>query len=643
MLHYPTTEKFPEFTIHQLLSEGCYVIPRYQRNYAWTEAELQPLIDDILWGARREHPYYLGTLVVHRRSNGDFEVIDGQQRLTTLSLMASWLSRPNGPAKSYRTNQINLIFESRTRSSRTLKWLHEHQVDLSTIPEDLTEEIETIFRLLIDDIIGKRCDELGVSVSDFSRRFYEYTRICRVEVPQGTDLNHYFEVMNNRGEQLEKHEVLKARLSNKLEEVHRTWFAVVWDACSVMSRYVQYGFPISLRKELFGRKWSDIPKWEPDALVDIFGNTPNLSTATLSQIIEVPDETKLLGGKKKDLEEVDHFQPIVDFPNFLLHVLGVFLFAEDDRGNFVTLDDQKLLKEFDEKLKSDRIAEFGCFLLKIRALFDRYVIKRGVNTLREEWQLEELVAKKKKFWNAYPRTTKFSEDDSSQLSHLILLQSMLHVSTPTQTYKYWLLWYLWFLNDRQVKGGTQLSVGNCIDDLLEVTHTFIYNRFIATVPLDYECMWYEGLQSVEVVLDESHLNYGNIRSNLLLNFIDYLYWKKDAKEVYPKYKDFSFSFRSSVEHFYPRNPVNGEGNVPFNVNSIGNLCLISRGENSKLSNYLPQAKLEQYLINRKMNGVKSIAQDMMMEVVDSGKEWSEDAISKRENEVVEMLRKSIPQ
>ena len=65
-----------------------YVIPLYQRAYAWGSRQLKQLVEDI--SDFDSDKYYIGTLIVSR--NGDtFEVIDGQQRLTTTSIIISYL------------------------------------------------------------------------------------------------------------------------------------------------------------------------------------------------------------------------------------------------------------------------------------------------------------------------------------------------------------------------------------------------------------------------------------------------------------------------------------------------------------------------------------------------------------------------
>ncbi len=79
-------------TYRQLLGNGLiYRIPRFQRDYSWREHEWEDLWADIL-GTLMPPPegepgHYLGYLVLQTTNNRLFEVIDGQQRLTTLSLI----------------------------------------------------------------------------------------------------------------------------------------------------------------------------------------------------------------------------------------------------------------------------------------------------------------------------------------------------------------------------------------------------------------------------------------------------------------------------------------------------------------------------------------------------------------------------
>lgn len=59
-------------------AKNRYIIPLYQRNYAWGEAQIEALIQDI-YEARMSDTdkYYIGSFVVLKRCNGDYEVVDG--------------------------------------------------------------------------------------------------------------------------------------------------------------------------------------------------------------------------------------------------------------------------------------------------------------------------------------------------------------------------------------------------------------------------------------------------------------------------------------------------------------------------------------------------------------------------------------
>ena len=87
------TGKPAVLNIAELFDEGCvYRVPIYQRAYAWGADEIKTLLDDV---RRADGQYYLGSLVVARcgseRNRTVYEVIDGQQRLTTLYLLMAAL------------------------------------------------------------------------------------------------------------------------------------------------------------------------------------------------------------------------------------------------------------------------------------------------------------------------------------------------------------------------------------------------------------------------------------------------------------------------------------------------------------------------------------------------------------------------
>ncbi|WP_192813106.1 DUF262 domain-containing protein [Arthrobacter sp. TB 23] len=67
-----------------------FSIPNYQRPFSWDKDNLSDLIDDLI-AAKRDSDYFLGTLVLHQTSENNFDVVDGQQRLTALSILLACL------------------------------------------------------------------------------------------------------------------------------------------------------------------------------------------------------------------------------------------------------------------------------------------------------------------------------------------------------------------------------------------------------------------------------------------------------------------------------------------------------------------------------------------------------------------------
>jgi uncharacterized protein with ParB-like and HNH nuclease domain len=109
--------------------------------------------------------------------------------------------------------------------------------------QNLARGVEIINEVLHEKEIDKR----------ILYKVFQNTFIFRTELPSETELNHYFEIMNNRGEQLEKHEILKARLMGVLnnDSLESNVFSAIWDACSNMGDYIWNNFEKKLGLKIF--------------------------------------------------------------------------------------------------------------------------------------------------------------------------------------------------------------------------------------------------------------------------------------------------------------------------------------------------------------------------------------------------------
>lgn len=92
-----------QFKIQEAFGQNFYVVPDYQREYVWTEREVNQLLEDIdeQVDDRTDHLYFIGMVLVTSVSNGNYEVIDGQQRLTTLFLLLCALRYRFGEASAH--------------------------------------------------------------------------------------------------------------------------------------------------------------------------------------------------------------------------------------------------------------------------------------------------------------------------------------------------------------------------------------------------------------------------------------------------------------------------------------------------------------------------------------------------------------
>ena len=660
------SEQIQQLSIKALLSgEDEYVIPMYQRNYAWEEGEITQLIQDVIdYLPKQDKPvsnYYIGSLVVYERPDTKtpvFETIDGQQRLTTLSLLASYLKKTEALDLTWYPSQ-SIHFDSREHSRATFTAIFEGNFK-DDPAEVLTEKqintgILNGYRL-IQRILPQKLRENNVSPQQFAEYLFDFVQIMRVKVPADTDLNHYFEIMNNRGEQLEKHEVLKARMMAQLngiaEDVEReqsqNCLHTVWEACANMERYVQMGFTPSQRSSIFGKEdWGQFIPTSFDELTDKLHCMPVVAykegePLTLDQIIA---NAPAGAGQAYTVEEAPvRFNTVINFPNFLLHVLRVDT-KEDDipLQDDIPLDDKRLLDTFETHVfkQSDPIAAVKRFifsLLRCKYLFDQYVIKREFIKGADGWSLKRFKRNDGDAGRGSYVNTFGDEEGSEGINRRILmLLSAFHVSTPTLVYKHWLNAALHYLfHAKQVVDSAFLQ------QMESVAKAFVFDRFLAPDKgLEYfemiykksgVCQTYREDRTAETL--SPRLSFGNIENNLVFNFLDYLLWLEPGTSEPVKTFFKEFTFRSSVEHYYPQNPQHGDEPLDEEpLNSFGNLCLISHEKNSSLSNKPPSEKKKSY----KDNQCDSIKQYLMMKE----DTWDKDAINKHDGEMKDMLLKSL--
>ena len=607
-----------------------YIIPIYQRNYAWGDDEISSLLQDIKNACEKnkeqDKNYYIGSLVVYRRDNGDFEVIDGQQRLTTLTLIMHHLDK-----LVFR----NVSFEHRDESEQALSNLNSE-----TLPSNFSQALKTIKKVF---------DEWGNNKDEIVKFLLDKVEIIRTEVPEGTDLNHYFEIMNTRGEQLEKHEILKARLMKELPISEQSLFAKIWDACSDMSRYVVMAFDSELREVILGGDWRKARGFFKTILNENSGESENLGEPENSILKLIDPDVEIEKIEEQSQDKYDgEFTSVIDFPNFLMHVLRIYLerfdkckySTKNDPCN-VPLDEKLLLKSFEGKFEGNpkKVRVFIYTLLVCRYLFDLYVIKSNmIRTDYENWSLWKIVKGEsgdyyyKNAFGIYKKNSLDKNDDESlndsdPTKKAVMLLSMFHVSNPSRIYKNWLYAVLrWLFDNRD-----NIEQSDYIKFLEELCDKFYFGN---------NC---QGEDITDIILgkeivfsSKKEWNDGVLVPNFVFNRLDYQLWQK-YKDKYPKFR---FAFRSSVEHHYPQHPSEEYGLEKLEqaiLDNFGNLYLLSQSKNSRLSNLPPEAKLTYY-----PNGdYDSLKQALMMEKTKEFNKWKAEEILEHGKEMLVLLNTPI--
>lgn len=666
-----TNESIQALNVQALFeNKQTYIIPMYQRNYAWGEKEIDQLIldiqdyqkqtDQLNQGQTQENKkYYIGTLVVFERSNSTYEIIDGQQRFTTLTLLAICLKRLSKEEKIVLDmswfNQFNLDFHSRPKSSLTFQALlrgdHLQHLKSSEYNADLVQGFELLQRA-IQKII-KQGD-----LSFFCKYLFENVVITQVLVPKDTDLNHYFEVMNNRGEQLEKHEILKAQLMSVLNQIKdeadktssMTLFTSIWNATANMERYVQYGFSTTQRDVIFGKDWGDFVPENASSLLEIFSknvesqeqtNSENNFQSISEMLKKVPERIR---NKDTKEEKPERFNSIINFPNFLLQVLQIWL-SQTMRNEKVALDDKQLIDQFEKHIllkgqgnpEHERVIEnvkgFMFTLLKCKFIFDQYIVKRDYSTDHDDWSIKKL----KRYENSGSYVNTLDGDSSEINQKILLLMTAFHVSTPTLSYKYWLNGALYWLYQNKDK-----SVSDYFNAFQHLARKFIFQRYLNEKQIDYFDLIYGNQKIDDFKIDQSKLSFGNIENNFVFNYLDFLIYcnaeKRNLDDRYDVIKKFKFTQRSSVEHFYAQQ-IEGERDESDheNLHRFGNLCLISSSKNSSIGNRLPSAKRDYFMPEIRKGKIDTLKLYLMIQTLEEEKVWKKEQILDHEKKMLDLF------
>jgi len=228
-----------------------YIIPAYQRAYSWGEIECKELLDDLknAYFTNAKDGYFLGNIVIARslEDRNRLEVIDGQQRITTLTLLMKVLSKFDETSNDLK----NAIYIPEGRRGDISKRRLETNVFIKEDAQALIEAIDLDLNT-INCKTTKKDNQFKQNICFFYKDIEEFSKNNKIEdfidfflydvtlLPIQTEDNDadkarekalkIFETINDRGLSLSDSDIFKAKLySNALNNLKHDDFIKKWN------------------------------------------------------------------------------------------------------------------------------------------------------------------------------------------------------------------------------------------------------------------------------------------------------------------------------------------------------------------------------------------------------------------------------
>ncbi|MCB8978613.1 MAG: DUF262 domain-containing protein [Ardenticatenaceae bacterium] len=248
-----------EKTVRQLLDNVKYTIDYYQREYKWQAKNITELLSDLedkfddfyspehsRKMVRNYGAYFLGSIVISRKNGQNF-IIDGQQRLTSLTLLLIYIHNLQKESDSSEVNIASLIFSDSYGELSFNLDIPERTACMKALYEtgsyDVSEEKKESVRTIVaryENIVENFPEGLkGEALPYFIDWLRE--RVYLVEITAYSDEDAYiiFETMNDRGLSLSPTDMLKGYLLSNItddddrDRAHTVWRQNILDLLSV--------------------------------------------------------------------------------------------------------------------------------------------------------------------------------------------------------------------------------------------------------------------------------------------------------------------------------------------------------------------------------------------------------------------------
>lgn len=314
-------------TVEKCLKQRTYYIDFYQREYVWKKEIVTTLLDDVFFTfdlAYDEHKgkditpevlakynWYYFNIYITNTVNGKEYIVDGQQRLTTLTLISVKLLELANQDEEYFENLIDTLKDcvyGKDKFKGNIFWIDnekrkrimQHLVDNKDFTgdfENVTEE--NIINRYKD--ISKYIDDKKLSKEKLQALImYFLERLVLVELKiEKDDTPMVFEVINDRGVALKPFEILKGKLVGALDKDDTEKYSHIWEDALALLRGMEDDFFIDyLKGKFIFRRNAEIEK--------------SINNQYHRYIFETNDIAEELKFRKKDEHQIKNIKSFIE-------------------------------------------------------------------------------------------------------------------------------------------------------------------------------------------------------------------------------------------------------------------------------------------------------------------------------------------
>jgi uncharacterized protein with ParB-like and HNH nuclease domain len=307
--------------------KNFYQVPDYQRPYSWGDDEIETLWEDIYSAFKnKEKLYFLGPLILAPTREGEVEIVDGQQRLTTLTILFCVLrdvyfaNLKNEVLKRKISNAIRGLVEDKYRLRLITQAYYQDKFEKEVLKEvrfpdfhlKREDKEKQDYRFMnAASIFKEKLGGLGGidQIQEFADYIFEKVVMITIHCSSRISAIRLFQIINTRGLDLSNADLIKSYLYSRLKEEKVKQFNFTWSSIEILAQQINesindlltyYGYyslarkpQKSLYEELtadFDKKEADIIAYDFKKFVEHFKEIYDAESKVIYSLWYLPDQ-----------------------------------------------------------------------------------------------------------------------------------------------------------------------------------------------------------------------------------------------------------------------------------------------------------------------------------------------------------------